>query len=329
MTLVSPLIDTFGRHIDYLRISVTDRCNFQCVYCVPAEGWPLMSKEKLISFEEIARVAKLFLQLGGRKIRLTGGEPLLRKDVATLVSMLSSLPGLKELGLTTNGFHLKALAKDLKEAGLQTVNVSLDSLDPSRFAQLTGSTQFSRVWEGVEETLRLGFKTKMNAVVLKGITDQEILDYGRLVQNFPLEVRFIEFMPLCGSGWHPEWMHPIREVRQVLQKHFDLVELPRGSNVAQTFEIKNGRGKIGFIASMTESFCSDCSRLRLTSEGKLRSCLFSNEEIDLRPFFQEDKAERKIVEKIKEAVRKKPVGHNSYRELPQALELPRIRFVGG
>src|SRR3989338_3722006 len=327
--MMKPMIDTFGRPIDYLRISVTDRCNFQCVYCVPAEGWPLMSKEKLISFEEITLVAKLFLQLGGRKIRLTGGEPLLRKNITTLVSMLSSLPGLEELGLTTNGFHLKALAKDLKEAGLQTVNVSLDSLDPSRFAQLTGSSQFSRVWEGVEEALRFGFRTKMNRVVLKGIQKEEILAYGELAESFPLEIRFIEFMPLCGSGWYPEWMYPIREVRQVLQKHFDLVELPRGSNVAQTFKVKNGRGQIGFVASMTESFCSDCSRLRLTSEGRLRSCLFSNEEINLRPFFQDDKVEERIVEKIKEAVRKKPAGHNSYRDLPQALELPRIRFVGG
>ncbi|MBI4125800.1 MAG: GTP 3',8-cyclase MoaA, partial [Deltaproteobacteria bacterium] len=279
-----PLLkDNYHRVLDYLRISVTDRCNFRCIYCLPPEGIPLSPKQDILTLEEIARVARVFLAMGGSKIRLTGGEPLMRKNIVGLVAELSRLPGLQTLGLTTNGYHLKKLAKPLREAGLEQVNVSLDSLAPSRFAKLTHCDQFERIWEAIEISLLAGLQVKINVVALKGITQEEVLGFANLAKHLPLEVRFIEFMPLCGTGWHPEWMIPLREIRRWIAQAYALEELPRGAQVAQSFSLKAGRGRIGFIASMSEPFCENCSRLRLTANGTLRPCLFSEEAVDLKP----------------------------------------------
>ena len=210
------LVDSFGRPLDYLRLSVTDRCNFQCIYCLPPEGISHAPKEDILTFEEITRVARIFLQMGGKKIRITGGEPLVRHDLPELVGMLASLAGLKELALTTNGFYLKENVLPLKEAGLQTVNISLDSVRPSRFSTLTGCGQFEKVWGGVEAALTAGLETKINVVVLKGISEEEITSFGEMAEKLPITVRFIEFMPLCGTGWHPQWMLPLKDVRNCL-----------------------------------------------------------------------------------------------------------------
>ena len=323
------LEDSFGRHIDYLRISVTDRCNFRCVYCMPPGGIPFLPRSNILTFEEITRVARIFLQMGGKKLRITGGEPLLRKNIVALVENLSRLEGLKSLGLTTNGFYLKTWAASLKKAGLKQVNISLDSLSPSRFSSLTDCSQFEKVWEGIEEALSIGLQTKINVVALKGLSEKEILTFGRMALNLPVEIRFIEFMPLCGTGWHPEWVLKIKEVRDILKKNFELSPLLRGTEVAETFQMKEGKGRICFIASMTEPFCENCSRLRLTSDGKLRPCLFSNEEINLKPWLQEESSDAFIIAKIKEAVRKKPEGHSCGGGIQNPLELPKIRLSGG
>lgn len=324
------LTDSFGRAIDYLRISVTDRCNFQCVYCLPPEGIGCLAREELLTFEEIARVARIFLELGGKKLRITGGEPLVRRNLPDLVALLSPLSGLKELALTTNGFFLKELALPLKEAGLQKVNISLDSVSPSRFSTLTGCNQFEKVWSGVEAALTSGLETKINVVVLKGISEEEITAFGEMAKKLPVTVRFIEFMPLCGTGWHPEWMLPLREVRKCLKENFEcLPVLPRGSDVAEIYRIQGGKGAVGFIASMTEPFCDRCSRLRLTSAGKLRPCLFSNLEVDLKPSLRGGWPDAQIMAVLSEALRLKPAGHGITLPLRDGSELPRIRFVGG
>lgn len=325
----APIIDSFGRRIDYLRISVTDRCNFRCVYCMPPEGIPLLAQDDILTFEEITRVARLFLQMGGRKIRITGGEPLVRKNLPDLVAKLARLPILETLGLTTNGFYLEEWAAPLREAGLKYVNISLDSLRPSRFAWLTHCPGFENVWKGVEEAIRVGLKTKINVVVLRGIAEEEIFAFGEMAKRLPLEIRFIEFMPLCGTGWHPEWMISIREIRELLQGRYSLISKPRGSEVADSYQIAGGKGSVGFIASMTEPFCNRCSRLRLTAEGKLRPCLFSNREIDLKPKLRGGWPDVDLTATIMEAIRLKPAGHKLSVPIRDAKGLPRIRFVGG
>lgn len=323
------LLDSFGRTIDYLRISVTDRCQFRCVYCLPTDGVALLPRSGILSFEEITRIARIFLSMGGTKLKITGGEPLQRKNIEDLVSRLARLDGLKDLGLTTNGFHLKRLAKPLFEVGLKRVNVSLDSMDPKRFARLTHSFSFERVWEGIEEALRVGLKLKLNVVVMKGITAKELSEFGDLVYANPIAVRFIEFMPLCGTGWHPEWMLPLKTVEDFFRTRYTLEPIPRGSSTAKTYRLADGHGQVGFIASMTEPFCDRCSRLRLTSDGKLRNCLFSNGEIDLRETLRRETSDDGIRELIQEAVSKKPKGHEISPEIRNADPLPRIRTIGG
>lgn len=327
--MATSLIDSFGRRLDYLRISVTPQCNFRCVYCIPAEGIPLPPQSDLLSLEEILRVARLFLEMGGRKIKLTGGEPLLYPEIVSLVARLSHLGGLSDLGLTTNGFYLEERAEPLFEAGLRRVNVSLDATNPRRFAALTRSLSFRKVWRGIQAALSAGLKLKLNVVALKGLTAEEMQDFAFLAQEHPLEVRFIEFMPLCGSGWHPEWRFPLEAVEKFFRENYRLVPLLRGSATAKTYQLADGVGKIGFIASMTEPFCESCSRLRLTADGKLRPCLFSNREIDLRSALKNGASDEEIKKIIGEAVLRKPAGHGISPDIPDASGLPKIRALGG
>ncbi|OGQ58531.1 MAG: cyclic pyranopterin phosphate synthase MoaA [Deltaproteobacteria bacterium RIFCSPLOWO2_02_FULL_50_16] len=326
------LTDTFGRTLSYLRISVTDRCNFRCVYCLPPEGIPLLPGKDILSFEEILRISSLYLKMGGERIRLTGGEPLLRRNIVDLVSGLSRLPGLKDFSLTTNGYYLEDFAGSLKEAGLQRVNISLDSLYPDRLAQLTSCREFKKIWRGIEKALDMGLRTKINVVALNGLKKEEIIAFGWMAKKYPLEVRFIEFMPLCGTGWHPEWVLPLYRVKEVVERHFSLKSLPRRREVAESYEIQDGRGRIGFIASMTEPFCHDCSRLRLTSDGKLRPCLFSNIEVDLKTQMRRGATDETLKGLLSRAVFLKPMGHgigDVHHSSVDPQALPSIRFVGG
>ena len=323
------LTDSFGRTMTYLRVSVTDRCNFACVYCAPPEGIPVIDHEHLLDFDEIARVVRIFLEMGGRKVRLTGGEPLLRPQLEVLVARLSVFPGLEDMALTTNGFLLERCAASLKAAGLRRVNVSIDSLQRERFAALTRRDALEKVWGGIEAALDVGLKVKLNAVAVDGLSEEDMVGFGELARRRPIEVRFIEFMPLCGGGWDQTKMFPIPKLRATLLKHFDLVELPRGSNCAQSYRIAGGVGTIGIIASMTEPFCDSCTRLRLTADGKLRPCLFSNIEIDLRSLLRHDASDERIRDAIHQAVVEKPVGHGITLPLSDATNLPRIKSFGG
>src|SRR3989338_5837859 len=225
------LIDTFWRRLDYLRISVTDRCNFRCIYCMPPEGIETIPKEGILSFEEIVRVAKIFMEMRGKRIRLTGGEPLLRKNIVELVHSLSLLAPRPTLALTTNGSLLPELAAPLKEAGLDRINISFDSMNPCRFRELTFSDSYEQTYKGIEAACEAKLFTKLNVVVLQGMSEHEMVSFATLAIERSLEVRFIEFMPLCGTGWHPEWMLPLQTVKEVIRKRYHLTPIARGSEV--------------------------------------------------------------------------------------------------
>jgi len=320
------LIDKYGRKIEYLRISVTDRCNLSCLYCIPPEGIKLVPKEKLLTFEEILRVAKITVGLGVQKIKLTGGEPLVRKGIVELIRKLSEIPELEDLSLTTNGILLSSLSEKLFQAGLKRVNVSVDSLQPDRFREITGGGELSKVLLGIDKAQNLGMKVKVNTVSLRGFNDPEILDFVQFSQIKKLEVRFIEFMPLCGNGWNQKLFIPLNEAKEIIAKSYTL-KLTDGNGVATVYEIENG-GRIGFIPTLSEPFCSGCSRIRLTSWGGIRPCLFSNIEYRILPLLRDGSPDEKIAEVIIKAVQSKPE-YNPY--LAQKTETKEIlmRNVGG
>ena len=320
------LIDKYGRKIEYLRISVTDRCNLSCLYCVPPEGLKLVPKEKLLTFEEIFRVAKIAVDLGVQKIKLTGGEPLARKGIVELIRKLSEIPELEDLSLTTNGIFLSNLAEKLFQAGLKRVNVSVDSLRPESFRQITGGGDLSKVLLGIDKAQNLGMKVKVNTVALRGLNDGEILDFVEFSQTRKFEVRFIEFMPLCGNGWSQNLFMPLNEIKDLIGSFYTL-QPTDGNGVATVYEIENG-GRIGFIPTLSEPFCSGCSRIRLTSWGGIRPCLFSNIEYRILPLLRDGSPDEKIAEVILKAAQAKPQ-YNPY--LAQKTETKEIfmRNVGG
>lgn len=323
------LIDSYNRKLDYLRISLTDRCNFRCTYCMPPEGISLLPKDDILSLEELERLARIFVLLGTRKIRLTGGEPLLRKGIVSLVANLSQLSGLNELGLTTNGSLLAPLVQPLKEAGLNSVNISLDSLNRLRFQHVTRVDAFEEVFNGIQTSLAAGLKVKINAVAMNDLGEREVKGFVDLAKKYPVEVRFLEFMPLCGSGWQSEKRLELATLKKWVEDACRLTPLPRERNVADTFEIEGGSGKIGFISSLSEPFCGTCSRLRLTATGALRLCLFSDLEIDLRTPLRDGASDEDLAELIQKSVWKKPKGHEEYLGKVNNKELPKIRSIGG
>lgn len=308
------LKDSFGRVVNNLRISVTDRCNFRCRYCMPEEGMQWLQKDELLSYEELARVTKIFAELGVTKVRLTGGEPLLRKDLHLLVGYIAGLKGLKDIALTTNGFFLAEQAGALAKAGLQRINVSLDSMDPVKFGVMTRRNYFHKVWEGLEEVQRLGLgPVKVNAVLIRGINDDEIPAFADLARSKPFIVRFIEFMPIgADDGWTPERVVSTKEIIGRIEQHTGVrlvsVESP-GSQPADRFRFEDGKGEVGFISSVSEPFCGHCNRVRLTSDGKLRTCLFSLDETDLRAQLRGGASDHEIKTSIYSAVQKKEAGH--------------------
>jgi len=313
MTTTTRLIDGFGRRADNLRISVTDRCNFRCRYCMPEEGMEWLKKNLLLSFEEISRLVRIFAGLGVTKIRLTGGEPLMRKDLPTLVRMISSTGAVGDIAMTTNGYFLKEQALALVEAGLTRVNVSLDSLDPATFTAMVRREYFDRTWEGIEEALRVGLgPVKLNAVLIRGINDHEIPAFAELARTRPVIIRFIEFMPIgSDDGWSIDRVVPTREVLDRLNAIAPLVpvEDPLRKAAADAYRFADGKGEIGVISSVTEPFCGDCNRIRITSDGRLRTCLFSLTETDLRGMLRGGAPDAAIADAIVDAVAHKEEGH--------------------
>jgi len=300
------LKDRYGREIKYLRVSVTDRCNLRCLYC-SQRAFEWLPPDQILSYEEIYEVVAAAVELGVERVRLTGGEPLIRKDLPTLIRRLADLPELRDLSLTTNGIKLAELALELKAAGLKRVNVSLDTLRPERFKELTGSDSLSKVLTGIETALAAGLvPVKINMVVLRGFNEDEVEEMAGLTLEKPLQVRFIEFMPVGeGVDWDERRWMSVSEIRKRVERLGPLYPtVSEGGGPARSFRLAGAKGTIGFITAMSEHFCARCNRLRLTPEGKLRFCLFSDREFDLRPYIPQG---REVLKKIlREALKEKP-----------------------
>jgi GTP 3',8-cyclase len=308
-----PLHDGHGRRITDLRVSVTDRCNFRCQYCMPAEGMPWLEREEILSFEEIEHLVRLMARMGIEDVRLTGGEPLARRDFPLLASMLAEIPRIRDLSLTTNGYLLERHAAELAAAGIQRVNVSIDSLQRDRFFQITRRDALPRVLRGLraiadQPKVR---QVKVNALGIRGFTEEEILPFCELTRTTGIQVRFIEFMPLdADHAWSRDQVLTGREIRQVIESRYDLVEEPREpSATARVFRFADGRGEIGFVNPVSEPFCADCNRIRLTSDGKLRTCLFSMTETALRDPMRAGASDSELDALIREAVWRKELKH--------------------
>ena len=307
------LVDSFGRIHNNLRISVTDRCNIRCVYCMP-ETVQFLPRESLLSFEEIERVVRVAVTLGIDKIRLTGGEPLVRRDLPRLVEKIAGIPGIRDVGLTTNGILLGPMARPLWDAGLRRINVSLDTLDPARFQELTRRPGLEQAIEGILAAKEAGFDpVKVNAVAIKGVTDDDVVPLGRFARTHKLELRFIEYMPLdAGNLWEREKVLLGDEILARLAEAFGpLVPAPDQDPRAPAldYEYADGAGRVGLIASISRPFCMSCNRIRLTAEGKLRNCLFALEETDLRTLLRGGAPDAEIARALRESVAAKWEGH--------------------
>ncbi len=313
--LEGPLVDSYGRRIRNLRISVTDRCNFRCVYCMPAEGLAWLPRADILTFEEIARLTRIAVSIGIEQVRLTGGEPLVRRDLPDLVRMLRDIPGLTSLSLTTNGVALPKLARPLADAGLTRINVSLDSLARERFAQLTRRDALEQVMAGLralEEcpTIR---PIKINAVAMRGFTEAEVLDFAHFSRRTGYVVRWIEFMPLDADQiWRKEDILTGAELKAIIEAEYGpLVPIKTGdpSETARRYTFSDGIGEVGFINPVSEPFCAQCDRIRLTADGQLRTCLFATEETDLRAVVRSDASDEALAQTIRQAVWHKELKH--------------------
>ncbi|MDF2158319.1 GTP 3',8-cyclase MoaA [Algoriphagus sp. CAU 1675] len=274
------LKDRFGRTHDYLRISLTDHCNFRCTYCMPQEDMQWMPHSRLMNAEELVRLAEIFVGQGIKKIRLTGGEPLVRKDFSKILESLSKLP--VELTLTTNGVLIHHYIQDLKQAGVRSVNVSLDTLNPEKFRKLTRRDQFEQVWENIQLLIDEGFRVKINAVALHGLIEDELTGFIKLTENLPIHVRFIEFMPFQGNHWESKKVITAAEMLSLASKEFEFEKLyDEPHATAKKYKVSGYEGTFAFITTMSEHFCGDCNRLRLTADGKIKNCLFGSQELDL------------------------------------------------
>ncbi len=308
------LVDAHGRAIEDLRLSVTDRCNFRCQYCMPADGLPWLGRDEILRFEEIERVVRVLVAMGVRDVRLTGGEPLVRRDLPALAGMLRAVDGLRDLSLTTNGYLLERDAAALVAAGVDRFNVSVDSLQRDRFFAITRRDALPQVLRGLR-TLA-GFPEahpiKINAIGMRGFTEQEVLPFARFAREHPYEVRFIEFMPLdADRAWTPEQVLTGEEIRRAIDVVFPLEPEPREpSATARVYRFADGQGRIGFINPVSEPFCGDCNRIRLTAEGQLRTCLFSQRETDLRAPLRGGADDDELAELIAAAVWRKELKHH-------------------
>jgi cyclic pyranopterin phosphate synthase len=274
------MMDTFGRVHTYLRISLTDNCNLRCFYCMPEEDYIFTPAAKLMQTDEIAALAKIFVANGVDKIRLTGGEPLVRKDAGDIIAALSGLPA--SLTLTTNATRLHEFADILQEAGVRSLNISLDTLQAEKFIMLTRRDQFRRVKDNIDEMIRRGFRVKVNAVIMKGLNDNEINDFVRWTQDTPVHVRFIEFMPFSGNRWTSNKVVTLQEILTTVYKEYVALPLVGDQHdTAKAFRVPGHLGTFAVISTMSDPFCSGCNRIRLTADGRLKNCLFSKEETDL------------------------------------------------
>jgi cyclic pyranopterin phosphate synthase len=328
------MVDAFGRAVRSLRISVTARCNLRCSYCMPERGVVWFERREILTFEEIARVTRVLAAAGVRDVRLTGGEPLLRRDLAVLAALLAAVPGIADLSVTTNGLLLREQAADLVAAGVKRFNVHVDSLDPATYRQVARRDGLDRVLEGVAELERLGvLPIKINVVPMRGINDHEIERFAEMARLRPWQVRFIELMPLGGTEpWEADRLVPGAEVRRRIEALHRLVpvEKERGAAPAAVFRFADGVGDVGFINAVTEPFCAACDRIRLTADGMMRNCLFSRGERDLRPVLRGGGSDADLLEAIAGEVRRKGPGGALDMSAVYADRLPRKMWqIGG
>jgi cyclic pyranopterin phosphate synthase len=309
-----PLLDGHGRLIGDLRVSVTDRCNFRCQYCMPAEGLPWLEREEILTFEEIERVVGLLSEMGVHDVRLTGGEPLVRREFPRLAAMLAALPQVHDLSVTTNGFLLERDAAALVAAGVDRFNVSVDSLQRDRFYELTRRDALPQVLRGLERLAQFpeAHPIKINAVAMRGFTEEEVLPFAQFARRTPFEVRFIEFMPLDGDrAWRSDRVLTGAEIRAQIDAVYPLEPNPREPHAtARVYRFKDGHGTIGFINPVSEPFCADCNRIRLTADGRLRTCLFSLNETDLRAPLRAGASDVELEQVVRDAVWRKELKHH-------------------
>lgn len=303
--------DNIGRNIDYLRISVTDRCNLRCVYCMPEEYSTEILENKILEFSEIIKIVKSCAKLGIKKIRITGGEPLVRCDIHKLIKSIKDIDGIEEVSMTTNGVLLPKFIDDLVDAGLDRVNISLDTLDPIKFKEITKLGNVQDVLQGIKVSIEKGLKpVKLNVVVMKEVNFHEILDFVKLTEEYPLDVRFIELMPIgIGKTYTPvsnnEVLEYIKRYKEI-EKSKDVI----GNGPAKHIKVKNSKGNIGFISAMTHEFCNDCNRVRLTKDGFLKLCLHWNYGVNLRKYIKGGITEEELTNLIKDTIEKKPEKHD-------------------
>ncbi len=324
------LADGFGRLHTYLRISLVEHCNLRCRYCMPDDGLDWTPAASLLTKREIVRLARLFVQQGVSKIRLTGGEPLLRQDIDGIAESIGSLPGLRTLAITTNGLLLPKKLDRLRTAGLNLINISLDTLCADRFEEITRRRGLSLVLRAVDEALRQGFvPVKVNCVVMRGFNDDELVDFVEWTRELPIEVRFIEFMPFDGNRWDVSRLFSYKEMLEVIQQSFPLERLVGGPNdVSKTYRVPGFVGRIGFITSMTENFCEGCNRLRITADGNLKVCLFGRTELSLRDAMRSGASDDELLDVISAAIGRKRARHAGMHNLATMTNRPMITIGG-
>jgi GTP 3',8-cyclase len=333
------IMDKFGRPLQDLRISVTDRCNFRCTYCMPKEifgkDYPFLPKSQLLSFEEIERIAKSFVNLGVKKIRLTGGEPLLRRNLPELISRLSAIEGLKDIGLTTNATLLEKMAEKLKEAGLKRINVSLDALDNTLFQSINDSgVSTERVLKGIEQAVQVGLEVKVNMVVKKGMNEHEIVPMATFFKDKGVTLRYIEFMDVGKTnGWDFSKVVTKKEIYEQLSQHFEMEPVDPGyiGEVAKRYRYVGTNTEVGFITSVSESFCSTCTRARIAADGKLYTCLFANKGFDFREFLRSGVTDVELADQISAIWSKRIDRYSDERTEESARNKDRIEmsYIGG
>lgn len=325
------LDDAFGRRHTYLRIALTERCNLRCTYCMPAEGVDLKPRSHMLTFEEIIRLSSLFATLGINKIRLTGGEPLVRKDVDALTAALGRIPGIRTLAITTNGLLLERHLGALKTAGLNLVNISLDTLREDRFLDITRRPGLDAVLSAIDQAVAADLgPVKVNCVVMKGVNDDELTDFVRFTRDHPVEVRFIEYMPFGGNGWNDGDFLAYADMLATIQAEFpDIQPLntdPR--ETSKTWQVPGFKGRAGFITSMSQHFCGGCNRIRLTADGNLKVCLFGNAELSLRDLLRAGATDAELETAIRNALSRKKASHDGMYEIARSENRPMI-LIGG
>ncbi|XP_053289809.1 molybdenum cofactor biosynthesis protein 1 isoform X1 [Pleuronectes platessa] len=321
------LTDNFGRRHSYLRISLTEKCNLRCQYCMPEDGVKLTPRSQLLSTSEVLTLARLFVQEGVDKIRLTGGEPLIRPDIVEIISELKKLKGLKTVAVTTNGMNLAKLLPKLKDAGLDLINISLDSLVPVKFEFIVRRKGFHKVMEGIDKAIEMGYNpVKVNVVIMRGFNEDELLDFVALTEKKPVEVRFIEYMPFDGNKWNFKKMVSYQEMLDRIKQQWPQLEMVQTvpTDTAKIFKVQGFEGQVGFITSMSEHFCGSCNRLRITADGNLKVCLFGNSEVSLRDVLRSGAPDEELLQIIGAAVGRKKKQHAGMMSISQMKNRPMI-----